>query len=259
VIVIGGFGDTVDFGGGDLVSAGDDDIFLAKYDASGVHQWSRRFGGAGYDQGYGVAVDASGNAMVTGFFSGTVDFGGGNLESAGSVDIFLAKYNTSGVHQWSERFGGAIFDPGKAVGVDASGNVVVTGYFFGTVDFGGGNLESAGDSDIFLAKYGDQPTSVPTETVARQAAALSQNFPNPFNPQTTIEYTVVEKAVVSIEIFDASGALVTRLDEGERDAGIYRAQWDGRDASGRSVASGVYFYRLANALDADARKMILLK
>ena len=109
---------------------------------------------ADIDIGNGVAVDGSGNVLVTGIFSGTVNFGGGNLVSAGDFDIFVAKYNASGVHQWSRRFGSAERSTsGTDVAVDGSGNVFVTGYFSGTVDFGGGNLVSAGRSDIFLAKY----------------------------------------------------------------------------------------------------------
>ena len=153
VFVTGLFFGTVNFGGGDLVSAGDYDIFLAKYSAAGIHQWSQRFGSTSTDRGYAVAVDGSGDVFVTGVFTGTVNFGGGGLVSAGSYDIFLAKYNSAGAHQWSQRFGSTIDDYGQAVAVDESGNVFVTGYFTGTVNFGGAGLVSAGGTDIFLAKY----------------------------------------------------------------------------------------------------------
>jgi hypothetical protein len=116
--------------------------------------WSLGIGSTGNDEAFAVAVDASGNVVVVGYFSGTVNFGSGNLVSnAGSNDIFVAKYNANGVPQWSQRFGSTSDDAAWAVAGDGSGNVFVTGYFSGTVNFGGVNLVSAGNFDIFVAKY----------------------------------------------------------------------------------------------------------
>ncbi len=153
VVITGQFLGTANFGGGNLVSAGNSDIFLAKYDSNGLFDWNQRFGSATGDQGTGVALDGSGNVLVTGIFSGTVNFGGANLVSAGASDIFVAKYNSSGVHQWSQRFGSSSSDRAESIAVDVLGNVIVTGSFSGTVNFGGANLMSAGDPDVFLAKY----------------------------------------------------------------------------------------------------------
>ena len=153
VLVTGEFNGTADFGGGGLTSAGNTDIFVAKYDAAGNHLWSKRFGGTNYDYGYSVAVDSAGKVLVTGYFSGTADFGGGGLTSAGQFDIFVAKYDAAANHLWSKRFGEAGSDAGNSVAVDSGGNVLVTGSFEDTVDFGGGGLTSAGFADIFVAKF----------------------------------------------------------------------------------------------------------
>jgi len=155
VIVTGSFYDTVDFGGGPLTSAGSYDIFVAKFSGvDGAHLWSRQFGGPNQDTGNGVAVDGSGNVLVTGEFMGPVNFGGGPLTSAGSFDIFVAKFSgVDGTHLWSKRFGDTGDDGGRPIAVDGSGNVLVTGYFCGTVDFGGGPLTSAACGDIFVAKF----------------------------------------------------------------------------------------------------------
>jgi hypothetical protein len=128
---------------------------VAKYSASdGSHVWSRRFGGTSSDEGLGVAVDSGGNVVVTGTFRGTVDFGGGPLTGAGFSDIFVAKYSASdGSHIWSRRSGGPASDLSRGVALDSGGNVVVTGGFRGTVDFGGGSFASAGKDDIFVATY----------------------------------------------------------------------------------------------------------
>ena len=154
VFVTGQFMDTVNFGGGSLNSAGLQDIFIVKYSASGAHLWSKRLGGVDSEYGYGIAVDTNGDVIVTGRFSCTVDLGGGTLTSAGAYDIFLAKYSgVNGAHVWSKRLGSTGYDYANDIAVDSNGNVMVTGQFQGTVDFGGGPLISAGSYDIFVAKY----------------------------------------------------------------------------------------------------------
>jgi PKD repeat protein len=153
VFLTGFFEGTANPGGGAMTSAGQSDVFLAKYSAAGAHQWSRRFGGPWGDTGNAVAVDASGNVFLTGTFLDRVDFGGGLLTSA-AFDLFLVKYSPTGTHLWSRGFGGTYQDAGNALAVDAAGNVAVTGTFNNTIDFGGGPLVSAGGNDLFLARFG---------------------------------------------------------------------------------------------------------
>jgi hypothetical protein len=152
IFVTGTFTGTVDFGGGALTSNGAMDVFVAKYSSTGVHQWSRSFGGGGSgDSGNGIAVDGSGNVYVVGSFAGTANLGGGAMTSAGVEDIFLAKYSATGAHVWSRRLGSTASDVARAVAVDGSGNIVVTGNFQGTVDFGGGPFTAS--TGAFVAKY----------------------------------------------------------------------------------------------------------
>jgi len=161
VYVTGRFIGTVSFGGASFTSVStSNDIFLAKYSANGVHLWSQQFGSTGEDQGLAVAVDNTGSVLVTGLFEGTVNFGASSLTSVGVADIFLAKYNTNGVHVWSQRFGNTGTEGGLAIAVDASRNVFMSGRFYGAVSFGGAILTSSGytgggfgPTDIFLAKY----------------------------------------------------------------------------------------------------------
>ncbi|HEX9148549.1 MAG TPA: hypothetical protein VF958_05230, partial [Thermoanaerobaculia bacterium] len=153
VVVVGAFQGSVDFGGGSLTSAGGTDVFVAKYSASGAHLWSRRFGGASDDYAESVTVDGAGDVAVSGYFSGSADFGSGVLTSAGGSDAFVAKYSSNGAPVWSRRFGGTGTDRALGIGADGSNNLVLTGYFCATVDFGGGPLTSAGLADAFLVKY----------------------------------------------------------------------------------------------------------
>ncbi len=94
---------------------------------------------------------------------------------------------------------------------------------------------------------------------ADRGIALEQNTPNPFNPSTTIHFTLERAGDVSLRVFDAKGRLVTTLAERSYDAGRHAVTWDGRSGDGRPVASGVYHYVLDTAAGREARAMVLLK
>ena len=154
LVVAGYFSGTVNFGAGNLTSAGGNDIFVAEYATdTGAPVWFRRFGGVGNDFAGGVAVDGSGNVILSGGITGSVDFGGGPLTSAGDYDVFVVQLSPSGVYRWARRYGGTGSDSGASVAVSATGDVVAAGTFNGTVNLGGGSLTSAGDSDVFVAAY----------------------------------------------------------------------------------------------------------
>ena len=114
--------------------------------------WAKSFGGPGDDGGRAVATDQAGNILVAGVFEDSMSFGGSSFVSAGLHDIVVAKYNAAGAHLWSKQFGGVDEDVAYGLAVDAAGDVIVTGYFSGTVSFGGTPLTSAGGLDVFLVK-----------------------------------------------------------------------------------------------------------
>jgi len=91
------------------------------------------------------------------------------------------------------------------------------------------------------------------------ATYLEQNFPNPFNPTTTISFGLEKGSEVSLRIYDAAGHLVRILHDGHLEAGIHTQMWNGNDSHGNSVASGVYFYNLKTSQFKETRKMILLR
>jgi hypothetical protein len=126
-------------------SAGGSDLFVVKYDASGVRQWTRQLGTAAEDYGSGVATDASGNVYVTGSTEGALD----GQTSAGGYDLFVVKYDASGVRQWTRQLGTAAWDAGYDVATDAGGNVYVAGYTEGALD----GQTSAGGLDLIVVKY----------------------------------------------------------------------------------------------------------
>ncbi|MDZ7373892.1 MAG: T9SS type A sorting domain-containing protein [candidate division KSB1 bacterium] len=132
------------------------------------------------------------------------------------------------------------------------------------VQFGGsgGNVEDwlRPGAWGFLEVY--SPTGVAD---ARPAAptpkefCLYDNYPNPFNPSTTLRYDLPTKAKVLLQIYDLAGRLVKTLVNEEKVAGSYQVSWDGTDEAGRTVASGVYFARMQAAEYQRTAKMLLLK
>lgn len=122
--------------------------------ASPDHQWSRSFGGTGFDQAHSVVVDAWGNVIVLGSFEGTINLGGDDLVSSGSNSICIAKYDSHGAHQWSHGFGTTLGFGTTVMAVNPAGVVYMAGSFMGTVNFGGGDLVTDdSETDIFMAVF----------------------------------------------------------------------------------------------------------
>lgn len=115
--------------------------------------WVKKFGSTGLDIGHSIAVDNLGYTYLTGEFTGTVSFGDTSLISAGNVDFFLVKLDTLGNVMWAQRGGGTLTDRGYGLTLDDDRNIYVTGHYFGTADFSGTNLTSAGNLDNLVAKY----------------------------------------------------------------------------------------------------------
>ena len=166
VYVAGSFEGTVNFNPGgtasNLTSAGLSDAFFAKYTSAGLLVWANRLGSTGNDEVYAITVDGSGNVYVAGYFNAIVDFDPSattsNLTASGSDDIFYGKYSPAGALTWANAHGAAGFDAAVAIKVDPFGNVYVTGYFTGAVDFDPSNVATniktaVGTEDIFLGKF----------------------------------------------------------------------------------------------------------
>lgn len=171
--IVGDFDGTATFGAFQLSSVGGfgfHDVFLVKYNPSGTVVWAKRAGGDDKEFARSIALDASGNILITGYTSSsTCTFGPGvSVTGVGGPMMFVAKYDSNGTALWARRAGGGLnasfqvysanMSPG-GVAVDSTGNVFVVGAFYGVANFGGSTIitNSSGvfdtKRDIFLAKY----------------------------------------------------------------------------------------------------------
>jgi Secretion system C-terminal sorting domain/Beta-propeller repeat len=165
VFIAGLFSQTVDFdpgaGTNNITAAGSTDSFILKLDASGNFVWAKGVGGTSSEQVQSLVIDSTGGVYFVGDFFGTCDFDPGagtfNLTSAGDRDAFICKLDAAGNFAWAKRVGGSSPDKAFAIAPDNAGNILITGYFDGMVDFDPGaavvNLSSAASSlDAFVLK-----------------------------------------------------------------------------------------------------------
>ena len=166
IYVTGYFTGTVDFDPGsgvhELTSAGDTDIFVAKYDVDGNYLWAFRVGGNGADCARAIRVEGDGTVWIAGWFSLVADFdpgaGTAALASFGDTDSFAARYSSDGSYSWAAGWGGSGKDVALDISADSDGNSYITGHFEGTVDFdtGAGTAPSTsrGSFDAFVLSLG---------------------------------------------------------------------------------------------------------
>lgn len=179
VIVTGEFsGTAIDFnplGTAIPLTSNGTDLFLAKYDGlTGASLWAFKVGGtdagANHDIGYSLSIDNCHNVYITGTFTGTADFNplgtAVNLTSGGSDDIFVARYDESGINEWAFRIANALNSSGFGITADENGNIYTTGFYRTTTDFdpapppGTTTLPAGGTNHTFVAAYheDDLPT-----------------------------------------------------------------------------------------------------
>lgn len=154
------FSDTTDFGDGPRSTRGNHDVALLKLNPRGELLWVRTFGTPDADTVLRVASDPGGSVVITGNFTGTLDFGGGPVTTRGKQDYYLAKYSPEGRLVFGKAVGSTEFEGSNAgLTTDASGNVFFAGTYgivvggSAPIDLGGGPLVSNGASDAFLVKY----------------------------------------------------------------------------------------------------------
>jgi hypothetical protein len=125
-----------------------------------------------------------------------------------------------------------------------------------------GHVEPGKTYTYYLAvqdKDGRYQSNTSTVTLPAQDVVLDQNTPNPFNPVTTIRFTLPSAQHVTLSVYDTNGKLVNRLVDDVRGVGKHTVEWNGTDQLGNKVGSGFYFYRIEAGDYRQSRKMLLLK
>lgn len=152
------------------------DIFISKLNNNGDLIWVKAFGGANSDDGCSIALDSLGNIYATGSFKGTVDFNPDssfvNISTNPPFysDLFVLKLDSSGNLVWVKSMGGPGNDVGSSICNDKNGNIVISGTFYGTVDFDPDsalsyNLSSHGAGDAYIAKLGGNGNLIWAESI----------------------------------------------------------------------------------------------
>jgi len=218
---------------------GGEDFLTLKYDASGNLLWDRFYDGTYGDGDYskGISVDGDGNAYITGVaFDLNFDF-----------NYMTIKYDTDGTQKWKISYDGGFThrsDDAKAIALDPSGNVVVTG-----ISSRGANFD-----DITTVKYSQTTGIQQISSEIPYKYSLSQNYPNPFNPVTNLEFGISKQGFVSLKIYNMLGKEVATIVNSNLNPGTYKYDFDAAE-----LTSGIYFYKLETENFFAIKKMMLVK
>jgi hypothetical protein len=182
------------------------------------------------------------------FYTSNDNHSGYNAIASGNTDYTFTLPSAT-QFDWQQFNIGARVPSGKGAKAMQIG-LHVFNRFIGTVYF----------DDVTVTDLGGVTTGVALnkDNVPKQYALL-QNYPNPFNPTTNIRFALPRESYVTLIIYNVLGQKVRTLVDNVRAAGIYDVSWDGRDAGGNSVGSGMYFYRLESGQGAIVKKMLMLK
>jgi len=222
-------GSTSSFGAGEL------DAYVVKTDSLGNFQWQKTYGFAGYDEGRRILKRDNGYLVM-----GSTDSG-----ISGEFNYFVVWTDENGDTVQTKIYGDS--------GEDRCFDVINVGYKYFLIAGSDFNAASLGDAGLLLIESGNSPSDITPDPVI-SGYSLSDAFPNPFNPTTTIKYEIGSLSFVSLKVYDILGSEVAILVNDIKPAGNYEVNFD---ASG--LTSGPYFFTLTTDNYTLTKKMILLR
>jgi hypothetical protein len=192
----------------------------------------------------------------------TVNFDGGKIttESSSSIGAILLTFKVNGEFTLTNNTAMTL----AQANVDGSLKVLL--YDISTKSISSGLNEIigvTGNVELVTAEASDYNGNMLSLKLSIASLpkefALSQNYPNPFNPATVIEFALPTASDVSLKIYNLAGQTVATIINGAMPAGYHQVRWDGIDAAGHGVSSGVYFYKIDVGTFSETRKMLLVK
>ena len=249
------------YGGGDY------DGFITKLGRDGAPViWSSFLGGVASDFIFNLIVDPSGNLLVTGRadspeFPTTDD--GYSMAFGGEGDVFLTKIAPTGDEVLYGTFlGGSQYDVGWGIELDEHRNPVISGYTW-SPDFPTTPLAYDvyfdGHTDVFVAHLDiGAIASIEDPIQASEVSGICRAHPNPASGNTCISFEGKARSEVRLMIYDARGRRVCDIRKGQMPAGAHTIEWDGTNAEGQKLSSGMYLYELHLGDTVDHGKLILV-
>jgi len=220
------------------------DVYLIKIQENGDTLWTKSTGqSAANDNPIGITATADHGFLVAGKNYNVINY---------HNDMYLLKIDANGDSLWSYSYITSTHDEARIAYQAADGNT----YLFGTRA-----PTSSGEYRDYWAIAFDDALAVDDgeDETQPDGYSLSHNYPNPFNPSTTIEYNVVSRSDVTIDIYNIIGQKLSTLVNEIKPAGKYKITWDGLHQNGTQAASGIYFYRFRAGEYEETHKMILIK
>jgi hypothetical protein len=230
---------TTDGGFAILSSAGSGGAWLIKTNSSGDTLWTKTIDGSLIDIAYAFQQTNDGGYIIT----------GGLISSdPNDLDVSIIKTNPKGNILWTKNVGSDGWDMGYSIQQTSDGGYIITGC-------ANSEEQSSVKGDLFLIKLSASPMDIrDSETELVSNYCLYPNYPNPFNPSTTIEFTLPKSEFVELKVFNILGKEVTNLVSKKLNQGNHTYKFDGMN-----LASGVYYYQLVAGDYREVKKMILLR
>ena len=166
-------------------------------------------------------------------------------------EVLLLKINSDGDSLWTKTFGGVESDKGYSVKQTSDNGYIIAGT---TASFGNGFL------DLYLIRtIPDIENATASIQELPSSFYLHNNYPNPFNPITTLRYDLPEDALVNITIYDMMGRVVKTMVNSQQNAGFKSVRWNATNDAGSPVSAGLYLYMIQAGEFRQTKKMVLLK